>query len=70
MKHGVVSEGFKLQFLAPHVYHAPEYRGNTPAGYIVMNSQEVGTWLQYQLTDSTWSRFVKNPDHLTVNVPD
>ncbi|MEI4789445.1 serine hydrolase domain-containing protein [Bacillus sp. FJAT-53060] len=70
IKHGVVSEGFKLQFLAPQVYHAPEYRGNTPAGYIVMNSQEVGTWLQYQLTDSTWSRFVKNPDHLTVNVPD
>ncbi|PRO40222.1 serine hydrolase domain-containing protein [Bacillus sp. LLTC93] len=70
MKHGAISEGFKLQFLAPHAYQAPEYRGNTPAGYIVMNSQEVGTWLQYQLTDSTWSRFVKNPDHLTVNVPD
>lgn len=35
-----------------------------------MNSQDVGTWLQYQLTDSTWSRFVINPDHLTVNVPE
>lgn len=70
MKSGVVSEGFKLQFLAPHAYEAPEYRGNTPAGYIVMNVQDVGTWLQYQLTDSTWSRFVKNPDYLTVNVPD
>lgn len=70
MKSGAVSEGFKLQFLAPHAYKAPEYRGNTPAGYIVMNSQDVGTWLQYQLTDSPWSRFVKNPDHLTVNVPE
>ncbi|QWS51182.1 beta-lactamase family protein [Bacillus sp. JNUCC-24] len=70
MKSGVVSEGFKLHFLAPHAYEAPEYRGNTPAGYIVMNNQDVGTWLQYQLTDSTWSRFVKNPDQLTVKVPE
>ncbi|MDM5297128.1 serine hydrolase domain-containing protein [Bacillus pumilus] len=70
IKHGDMSEGFKLQFLAPHVYHAPVYRGNTPAGYIAMNSQEVGTWLQYQLIDSMWSRFVIHPDHLTVNVPD
>ncbi|MGM0888642.1 MAG: serine hydrolase domain-containing protein [Bacillota bacterium] len=70
MKNSESSAGFKIQFLAPHAYQAPEYRGNTPAGYIVMNSKDVSTWLQYQLKDSVWSQFVKDSQNLTVNVPE
>ncbi|MBG9768391.1 serine hydrolase domain-containing protein [Bacillus vallismortis] len=49
---GDVSSGFKIGFLKARAYKAPEYRGNTPAGYIITNAEDVSKWLRYQLNHS------------------
>ncbi|AWM16015.1 serine hydrolase [Bacillus inaquosorum] len=49
---GDVSSGFKIGFLKARAYKAPEYRGNTPAGYIITNAEDVSKWLRFQLNQS------------------
>ncbi len=49
---GDVSSGFKIGFLKARAYDAPEYRGNTPAGYIITNAEDVSKWLRSQLNHS------------------
>ncbi|WP_286058939.1 serine hydrolase domain-containing protein [Bacillus mojavensis] len=49
---GDVSEGFKIGFVKARAYKAPEYRGNTPAGYIFTNGEDLSKWLQFQLKHS------------------
>jgi len=44
-----LSTGYKLGFLKAKEYEAPMYRGNTPAGYVIMNIQDVAKWLMIQL---------------------
>lgn len=46
------AEGFKLNFFKASAYEAPEYKGNTPAGYIIMNANDLAKWLQYQLNEN------------------
>ncbi|MEK3834059.1 MULTISPECIES: cyclic peptide export ABC transporter [unclassified Paenibacillus] len=46
---GRIAEGYKLKFLRAAAYQAPEYRGNTPAGYIISNASDTERWLQIQL---------------------
>jgi len=41
--------GYKLCFGAPAAYDAPMYRGNTPAGYIITNGEDLARWLKIQL---------------------
>ena len=41
--------GYKIGFFAPHLYHAPSYRGNSPAGYIISNGRDMARWLKLQL---------------------
>lgn len=41
--------GYKLCFGKPSAYDAPVYRGNSPAGYIIMNAGELAGWLKIQL---------------------
>lgn len=48
-KLGHLSEGYKVGFLKPRIYDAPIYRGNIPAGYIISNANDMGTWLKIQL---------------------
>jgi CubicO group peptidase (beta-lactamase class C family) len=43
------SKGYKMFFLKPRSYDAPIYRGNTPAGYILTNAEEMEKWLKFQL---------------------
>lgn len=35
--------------MKPRLYDAPTYRGNTPAGYILSNAEEMEKWLKFQL---------------------
>ncbi|KAA6447671.1 serine hydrolase domain-containing protein [Bacillus swezeyi] len=44
-----LSEGFKIGFFKSRAYQAPDYRGNTPAGYIMTDGEDLAKWLQYQL---------------------
>lgn len=43
-----MSEGHKLSFLSQRTYDAPAYQGNAPAGYIVMNAEDMANWLKIQ----------------------
>jgi putative pyoverdin transport system ATP-binding/permease protein len=44
-----LATGYKIGFLQPHALTAPVYRGNTPAGYIITNSEDLARWLMIQL---------------------
>lgn len=44
-----LATGYKVGFLRPLEYNAPLYRGNTPAGYIITNAEDMATWLKIQL---------------------
>lgn len=41
--------GYKLCFGSPAAYNAPMYRGNTPAGYVITNGEDLARWLKIQL---------------------
>ncbi|MBD8496932.1 cyclic peptide export ABC transporter [Paenibacillus arenosi] len=47
-KHDLAT-GYKYGFLQAEAYDAPMYRGNTPAGYVMTNAEDMGKWLQLQL---------------------
>ncbi|WP_157332968.1 serine hydrolase domain-containing protein [Paenibacillus lutrae] len=53
-----LAAGYKLLFGQPQPYQAPEYRGNTPAGYFIISGYDLAKWLQIQLGESTpvWVR--------------
>lgn len=44
-----LAAGYKIGFGSPRRYEAPEYRGNTPAGYLISNADDIGRWLLLQL---------------------
>ena len=41
--------GYKIFFGNPARYDAPDYRGNTPAGYIISNQEDMIRWSEIQL---------------------
>ncbi|UHA73484.1 serine hydrolase domain-containing protein [Paenibacillus sp. 481] len=41
--------GYRLRFTKPSAYTPPIYRGNTPAGYIISNTNDIAKWLNVQL---------------------
>lgn len=43
------SKGYKLMFMRPREYKAPDYRGNTPAGYINTNIMDFSKWMMAQM---------------------
>jgi len=44
-----LAAGYKIGFGSPRLYQAPDYRGNTPAGYLLSNADDIGRWLLLQL---------------------
>jgi len=44
-----LARGYKVRFLKPVEYNAPIYRGNTPAGYIITNAEDLSKWIKIQL---------------------
>ncbi|MCM3598084.1 cyclic peptide export ABC transporter [Metabacillus idriensis] len=41
--------GYKNGFFQAREYQAPVFRGNLPAGYIIMDGNDLAKWLKYQL---------------------
>lgn len=59
--------GYKLRFNKPTVYEAPVFRGNTPAGYVISNIEDMARWLKIQLgtvETGTVSREVIHKSHI------
>lgn len=46
---GLYAQGYKTEFLLPQKYDAPEYRGNTPAGYVISSIEDMARWMQIQM---------------------
>lgn len=46
---GKLAIGYKTEFLNTVRYEAPEYRGNTPAGYVISSSSDMARWMQIQM---------------------
>ncbi|GAA0372861.1 cyclic peptide export ABC transporter [Bacillus horti] len=44
-----LAQGYKLDFLQAREYHAPIYRGNTPAGYFISNIEDMSKWLRINM---------------------
>ncbi|WP_010248507.1 serine hydrolase [Acetivibrio cellulolyticus] len=55
-----MSYGYKLGFTKVLRYDAPEYRGNTPAGYIISNAEDMGKWLGIQLGAASTTELQKS----------
>lgn len=51
-KEGNLSKGYKVGFLRSLEYQAPIYRGNTPAGYVISDINDISKWLKIQLQTS------------------
>ncbi|WDV48017.1 serine hydrolase [Clostridiaceae bacterium M8S5] len=49
--------GYKIGFLKPRRYDAPEYRGNKPAGYILSSGEDMAKWLKIQMGATKESKF-------------
>lgn len=46
---GFLAQGYKTEFFQVLEYEAPEYRGNTPAGYVISSADDMARWMQIQL---------------------
>lgn len=46
---GEIAQGYKLGFLKLLEYNAPNYRGNTPAGYYISNIEDMAEWTKLQI---------------------
>jgi len=46
---GRMAAGYKIGFFKARRYRAPVYRGNTPAGYIISDGEDMGRWLRLQI---------------------
>lgn len=46
---GLLSQGYKISFFQVDAYDAPRYRGNTPAGYVISNIEDMARWMKIQM---------------------
>jgi len=46
---GLLAQGYKMSFFDAKPYDAPRYRGNTPAGYVISNTEDMGRWIRIQM---------------------
>lgn len=46
---GLLAQGYKIDLFQAKPYDAPIYRGNTPAGYIISNTNDMERWMRIQL---------------------
>ena len=68
-----LAQGYKLDFFHPQAYNAPVYRGNDPAGYVIMNAVDVAKWLKiqlgYNLPDPAYARLIAESHLPNYTVP-
>lgn len=55
-----LADGYKVRFLKQVQYNAPIYRGNTPAGYIITNAEDLAKWIKIQLGTEGSIKFDEN----------
>lgn len=55
-----LADGYKVRFLKQVEYSAPMYRGNTPAGYIITNAEDLAKWIKIQLDTEKSIKFDEN----------
>ncbi|MED4653692.1 serine hydrolase domain-containing protein [Bacillus pseudomycoides] len=48
-----MATGYKLRFMRSYAYTQPIYRGNTPAGYVISNTNDLAKWMNLQLGTET-----------------
>ncbi len=46
---GNMATGYKTEFFQVREYAAPEYRGNTPAGYVISSARDMARWMGIQM---------------------
>jgi len=46
---GCLAQGYKMDFFHAKSYDAPRYRGNTPAGYVISNANDMERWMRIQM---------------------
>ena len=51
-----MAKGYSIVFQKPREYNAPMFRGNTPAGYFMINGNDMGKWLEVQLGTNELSK--------------
>lgn len=44
-----LATGYKIGFFRSREYHAPTYKGNFPAGYVISNAEDIARWLKFQI---------------------
>ncbi|KNY26440.1 cyclic peptide export ABC transporter [Pseudobacteroides cellulosolvens] len=55
-----MAKGYKYGYLGADEYIAPVYRGNTPAGYVISNIEDMSKWLMIQLGTNELMDFDKS----------
>lgn len=45
----LMATGYKIGFFQPREYQAPVFRGNTAAGYVISNANDIYRWLKFQM---------------------
>ncbi len=48
-KTGLLAQGYKMSFFQAQPYDAPRYRGNTPAGYVISDNEDMAQWMRIQM---------------------
>lgn len=46
---GYLAQGYRSSFLTTTPYHAPDYAGNKPAGYIISCTKDMARWMGIQM---------------------
>ncbi|WP_432409135.1 cyclic peptide export ABC transporter [Wukongibacter sp. M2B1] len=54
-----MARGYKIGYMRACEYDAPIYRGNTPAGYLITNINDMSKWLRIQLGKGQHSEYLK-----------
>lgn len=44
-----LAQGYRSTFMTTKDYRGPSYRGNKPAGYLISSSEDIASWMNYQL---------------------
>jgi CubicO group peptidase (beta-lactamase class C family) len=72
IKNPNASLGYKCGFLVNDEYNASIYRGNTPAGYIITDAEDMADWLKVQLKtanmDDEWKAVIDKSHKADITV--
>lgn len=53
----LMAAGYKIGLFRPRKYHAPIYKGNNAAGYVISDAEDMARWLKFQMGESSSSLY-------------